>query len=298
MRVYLMLAVATLLAPSWGFGAEELAAKVKTVLETPRRDMSRFPSQEHAEALRPLGDRVYPALASFLADHNLGYEAASTMVDLDPERAAPYLFEAIPKTEEGVQVFAFEQYVRRIRRGDKVRPSKTIHDAAIRALDSNLKPRPMVVEPALYAIGLSGSPADISVLRKHLLDDSSSSMWRDKMRRAAEAALAKVGDEAAIKSIREKLDAPVPAALNWKQSEDLAYTIDEAVFVNPRMFSQSICRHLNDAIESHPDTDYSPASPSAFAKQTFIALAKDAPKIYSDAGEWSKWQKKHPELCK
>lgn len=68
-----------------------------------RRDWSITPAQQNATDLKYLGDDAIPLLAEFLSNYDLGYISAETMLIIDPNRAAPFLFGSMPKSDRNVQ---------------------------------------------------------------------------------------------------------------------------------------------------------------------------------------------------
>ena len=260
---------------------------VKAILREP----SKFPWQEHAEALKPwLGDKALPLLATLLEDYDLGYEASETMLMLDPDAAAPLIFTSMPKSDCNVQYHTFDFFLRRIHAGSKLPvPTTIMHDAAVRCLEVQRSGDTLELE--MVVAGLTGSAADFDLLgklyHKFVLPED---YWDRRLRDTAEMALAQLGQPEAIQRIEQKLAAPVPSRLSFDQAEALEATIREAGCTRNPRFIPLLARHLDDPSVSFPSSDNSPPDPAGAATMALEWIVNHAdPESPSVSTDWKKW---------
>ena len=271
-----------------GFAADSEIDAVKKVLSTPRRDWSKWPWQEHAEDLKPLGDKAIPLLATLLGDGSFAYDAFQTMLVIDPNKAAPLIFASMPKSDSVIQVHAFKFFISRIHEGVKLPFVSAIHDAAVRCLSRRAVGEEG--EPELIAIGLTGSDADFPLLERFYNNKDETEYWRLKLQNAAESALARLGHPKYLKNIEDELAKPVPSPMRG----DRAYPLEEAIFKagfsqNPR-FIPLLASHLDDPPPEIPVSDVKgpyPAGAAAVALDQIVN--RTSPELWSTEIDWKKW---------
>ncbi|MBC8166856.1 MAG: hypothetical protein H7Y20_13430 [Bryobacteraceae bacterium] len=246
------------------YAADTEIDTVKKVLRNPRRDWSKWPWQEHAEDLRPLGDKAMALLATLLEDESFCYDASQTMLVIDPDKAAPLIFASMPKSDRNVQHHTFRFFIPRIEKGAKLPFVSAMHDAAVRCLEARTNAD--AAEDALIAIGLTGSDSDFPLLERLYNNTNSTEFWRRKLQNAAEAALARLGHPKYLQSIEAELAAPVPSPLPGAR----AFTLEEAIIKagfsqNPR-FVPFLSKHLDVPPADIPPSDVAPPHPAGAAR--------------------------------
>ncbi len=263
---------------------------IKTILGAPRQDWSKSPWQEHAEALKPLGDKALPLLASLLEDYNLGYDASETMLVLDPDAAAPLIFASMPKSDRNVQYHTFRFFLRRIYESSKLPvPTAIMHDAAVRCLQ--VERTGDTLEEEMMVVGLTGSAADFDLLeRLYHKYDLPNDYWDGRLRNAAETALAQLGQPQAIQRIEQKLAAPVLSPLSFDRAAALEGTIREAGFTRNPRFIPLLVRHLDDPSVNLPASDGGLPDPAGAATMALEWMVNHTdPESGSVSTDWKKW---------
>ena len=252
---------------------EELA-RVAAAL---RSDTPTDPGQDidaaRAEKLADLGERRMALLASFLTDRDLGASAADAMLSIDRDRAAPYLFASMPRSDRNVQFRTFGRFTDAIQNRESVCCLTEMHAAAVRCLDADTPAD--AAERAILAVGLSGSPADFPLLAR-FVDTGAVDHWPAQLSRAATAALARLGSEAHLRQIERELAAPVPARIDSAGSRRIAAAIDTAAFSGKSRFLPLLCRHLGDPFPRDFSDDI-PPMPAPQAARAIDRIANHAP---------------------
>ena len=249
--------------------SSEDIAFVREVLNQERTDWGKLPWQEHAEKLSRLGDSAIQTLETFLSDTELGWQASETMLVLDRDMAAPLIFASMPKSDRNIQFYTFKLFIRLIHNGESVGCQKDMHDAAVRCLEADTNAD--AGEQALLAIGLTGDDADFPLLEKLYANTLQTPIWRAKLRNAAEAALARLGNKKYISNIKEQLNAPLPEPFTLDDAIALVASIEEAGFTGNRDFVPLLRMHLNTP-EPKPRTDFivSPAYSAGLALDAIL----------------------------
>ena len=276
-----------------GFAADSEIDAVKKILSTPHRDSSKLPWQDHAEDLKPLGNKAIPLLATLLKDGSFAYDACQTMLVIDSNKAAPLIFASMPKNDSNVQYHTFKFFVSRLHEGAKLPFVSAIHDAAVRCL--NRQTVGEEGEPELIAIGLTGSDADFPLLERFYNNKDVTEYWRLRFQNAAESALARLGHPKYLKHIEDELAKPVPSPLRG----DRAYPLQEAIIKagfsqNPR-FIPLLASHLNDPTPDIPVSDVLdlpyPSGAAALALDQIVNHA--SPELWNTKIDWKKWWKEN-----
>lgn len=259
------------------------------ILQTRTPDPSRSPEAQHLDMLRKQLSDPMPALASLLTDNDLGDSAAFTMFELDPARAAPLVFASMPQSDRNVQGHSFKRFLRVAFEPDAPCWDAVVRDAAVRTLEAETNPDAAVV--ALAALGVTGTSADIDLLRRYLAHPSSKTMpefWQNLLREAATAALARRGDQPAIDSLRHALDVPAAAKLDREAAERRVAAIDGAGFSRQRTLAPLLCRHL-DAPGVPPDGHMLAPQPSSHAAMALAHMIDGStPDGAADIDLWKK----------
>lgn len=196
--------------------------------------------------LNYLGDAVMPLLAGFLIDRELGYTAEDVMVKIDPDKAAPLIFASMPQSDRNVQYYAFRFFIRQIRNKQRFDHTQAMHDAAVRCLEAETDPYSS--EQALLALGLTGSSKDFPLLEKYYNDADPKECWRECLRNASEASLAKLGNDKYVNSIAQKLSSTVPPKIDLTMAGIVWQSIQEAGFSGNKRFVPLLCKKLDDPI--------------------------------------------------
>lgn len=294
-----LLAVGTLMASSELAAASPEATMVRRALMSPRKDFSKFPWQEHDDELRSLGDRIYPALGELLLDEEVSFSAVNMMLHhLDFQKSGPFLFPTMPRSDRNVQREAFEFFVKKLQLGTTISFSSEMHDAAVRCLDAKTNADAAV--EALLAIGLTGSPKDFPLLRRHVENTHKTDVWRVKLSNAAESALARLGDEKSLRRIERELEAPIPAELNTADAIRLMGIMSKAGFSGNTRFIPFLCRHLDDPphkFERNSHVLFPPPAVSAGVALDRI-VNRTQSHGWSSRIDWKKWRAENPEKCR
>jgi hypothetical protein len=222
------------------------AEEVSVVLRTPRRETNRDPGDEHARALRLLDFDPIPVLAGYLADFELGSDAAYAMLSFDEARALKLLFGSMPASGQNVARLSLTWFLDHY---DFVHGSPSAaeaHAAALRLLNRSANSGTVVTDLALYVVGLTGSQQDFPLLEKFY---ENKDRWGDVKgtHDASEAALARLGSRKHLEVIRAEL-APLPANATLPDGLRLVQSIEKAGFTGSMDLAPEICTHVGDRI--------------------------------------------------
>jgi hypothetical protein len=251
---------------------------VEQVLRTPRVNFSKTPAQEHAEALKSLGEDSLPLLADFLTgDFDLSYEALQTML-LDPDRAAPLVIAAIPRMQrQQPRELALGEYTRMAQGGPAFSYRRELLEAALSALTPGGYLSASMA--AVNALGVVGSESDFPILEQVYQSQSDERSGNALIRDASEAALARLGSQPHIANIKAQLGVVV------KNTEDAAVFergAKSAVFTGNRDFIPLLCAHLHDPSWSFEDYGVSPAGTAEMAIFALLHKPFDAKGVEAD----------------
>lgn len=182
------------------------------------------------DIFKPMGKRAIPLLAAYLRDKELGYLAQEAMARLDPRAAMQFVLKDLPAHDPNIQRETFRLANRQLREYDwyvragkpKIDSSepapryprntepylfrKEIHDAAVQTLRSGSINGAQA--EAILTVGLTGSAHDFPLLRKWAANADTGS-WEGNYHALALAALARLGDKAALATIAAELALPV-----------------------------------------------------------------------------------------
>ncbi|MFZ0138397.1 MAG: hypothetical protein WAK89_15125 [Candidatus Sulfotelmatobacter sp.] len=229
---------------------------VEQILRTPRVNFSKTPAQEHAEALKSLGEDRLPLLAEFLTgDLDLSYEALQTML-LDPDRAAPLVIAAIPKMSQQPLEIALGAYARSAHDNPAFLYRRELHDAALGVLERGAS------TAAVNALGVVGGESDFPILEQIYRSQSDERSGNALIRDASEAALARLGSQTHIANIKAQLSVVVK---NTGDAAIFERGVRSAVFTDNKDFIPLLCAHLHDPSWSFGDYGISPAGTAEMA---------------------------------
>lgn len=250
-----------------------------------------------ANAETSASDRAFAKQAALLTDREAAYNAAYTMLQLDAAKAGPILFTG--PCDRNVQHDAFMQFTHRT--DPRVTPGlvKNMHDAAIRCLEAPVDP--LMAELALLALGVAGSKADFSLLEHHYVSQDVPGVWGEKMREAAEAALARLGNKRALRNLETKLAAPIPAEFSASDAADLHRVMMRAGFSHNARFVRLLCKHLDSPAPQKNKNSHSPTHhPKASAWQALDQIVNNASaqSVTWTKIDWTKWRKENVDKCK
>ncbi len=234
--------------------------EVSLILRAPRRDPRGNGGQERAAALKSLGFDTFPVLESFLADSDLGADAAYAMLAADEERAMRALFKSMPGSGPNIQHIGLLWYLSHYNPAKKNAAAAEAHAAALRLL-ANRGSSSETVELALDTIGLSGSAEDLPLLEQRF---QSRNFWSLRIQDASEAAMARLGSGTHLENIRGELAKTVPAELKPEQAVRLTQILDKAGFAARKELLPVLCPHLADPAAFEIDVTWDP-KPSAVA---------------------------------
>lgn len=229
---------------------------VGLILRTPRHDLRKSASEEHAAALRSLSFDPFPVLVEFLTDYDLGSDAAYAMLAADPQRAQSLLFASMPKTGANIQRIGFMWFVGHAGDALTAQSRNEAHAAALRvlALPSSGSEG---VELALHTVGLSGGPEDLPLLEQHYQYRSGwSGRWR--IQDASEAAMVRLGSREHLEKIRAELAAPFPPQPTPEQAVLAGQLLQKAGFTGQSALVPAICPHLADPAVVDIDVTWDP----------------------------------------
>jgi hypothetical protein len=231
---------------------------VEQILRTPRVNFSRTPAQEHAEALKPLGDQTLPLLAEFLTgDYVLAYEALQVML-LDPDRAAALVIAAIPNMHQQPLEIALGAYAQWARGNPAFLYRRQLHDAAFGVLAHGGG----ASMETIGALGIVGSESDFPILEQVYRSQSESTSGNALIRDASEAALARLGSQTHIANIKAQLGVVVKNTADAAVFERGARS---AVFTDNKDFIPLLCTHLHDPSWNFGDYGESPSGSAELA---------------------------------
>jgi len=234
--------------------------EVGLILHAPRRDRSKTASEEHAEALHSLAFDPFPILAEFLADYDLGSDAAYAMLAADPERALSLLFASMPGTGANIQRIGFIWFLGHAGPAEAAaltaKAHGEAHAAALRVLAVRASGSE-AVELALHTVGLSGSAQDLPLLEQRYQYRSGwSGLWR--IQDASEAAMARLGSKEHLEKIRAELLTPLPAQPTPDQAMRAGQALQKAGFSGQTGLLSAICPHLADPAVVDIDVTWDP----------------------------------------
>lgn len=242
-------------------------ARVKAALRKDDfKDYTKGPDEQRLEIIKDLGERRMLLLARFLTDYDLGNSAAEAMNILDSERAAPLLFASMPRSDRNVQFRGLGRWSDRLRNGETPCCLVEMHAAAVRCLEADTNAD--AAERALVAIGLTGDASDFPLLIRYHANKHPTPYWQDRMRRAAGAALARLGSAPHLEQILDELAEPVAQTIDSAQAIRMSAVIDQAAFTGDRRCLPQLCRHLGDPFPK----DFSDAIPPMPAHQAAKAI--------------------------
>jgi hypothetical protein len=267
----------------WGLqqGAIEMRANVvmpptphevvEQILRTPRVDFSKMPAQEHAEALKSLGEETPPLLAEFLTGApDLAYEALQAML-LDPDRAAPLVITAIPGMHGQPKELALDAYTRSARDNPAFPYRRELHDAALSALTPGGYLSADVA--AVRALGVVGSESDFPILEQVYRSQSDERSGNAIIRDASEAALARLGSQPYIANIKPQLSVVVK---NTADAAVFERGAKSAVLTDNKDFIPLLCAHLHDPSWDFGDYGVSPSETAELAIDALLHKRIDA----------------------
>jgi hypothetical protein len=234
---------------------------VEQILRTPRVNFSKTPAQEHAEALKSLGEETLPLLAEFLPDDfDLAYESLQIML-LDADRAAPLVIAAIPRMQnQQPRDMALSAYTHSALANPAFPYRRELHDAAHGVLtpggylSANMA--------AVSALGVVGNESDFPILEQVYRSQSESQSGNALVRDATEAALARLGSQPHIANIKAQLGVVVKTTADAAVFEAGARS---AVFTANKDFIPLLCAHLHDPSWDFGDYGVSPAATAEMA---------------------------------
>ena len=258
--------------------------EVGLILRAPRRDQRGNGGQDRAAALQSLGFDTFPVLESFLADSDVGADAAYVMLATDEERAMRSLFKSMPGSGPNIQHIGLLWYLSHYNPAKKSAAAAEAHAAAIRLLaipGSSSE----TVELALDTIGLSGSAEDLPMLEQRFL---SRNFWSLRIQDASEAAMARLGSPTHLENIRSELAKTVPDPLKPEQAVRLSQILDKAGFAARMELLPVVCPHLADPAAFEIDVTWDP-KPSAVAALNAI-VNQTTPMARSSRKSLDEWK--------
>ena len=266
---------------------------IKRVLKSPRREWTRWPWQEHADDLKAFGDRALPLLATLLPDSQLGYEAAQTMLVIDPRKAAPLLFASIPPADRNVQNVAFSHFLHRVDRGETFPFLGQMHDAAVRCLRTGTNAD--AAETAIYVLGVTGTEKDFELLESYHHSQHPTEFWSAKLQNAAEEVLARLGDASALESIERQISVVPAKPQDMGEAVTLVRSIAKAGYSRNPRFIPFLARLLDiPPPDNSPSDDFVPPSPSSAAGVALDKIVNGVPTNFGHTKiDWKAWWKKN-----
>lgn len=256
---------------------------VKKVLKSEGRDESKSPGEENAEDLKYMGYESIPLLAEFLTDYDLGWEAMHTMLVIDADKSAPFIFSSMPKSDRNVQRDAFKYFGKQLQSGQPFGYKSEMHEAAIRCLEADTSADAAI--EAVLAIGLTGGDDDFPLLEKFYSNHHQTETWKIKLRNASEAALARLGNQKYVNAIETELQKPVANTLTLDEAVALSELMKKAAFSGNKKFIPLLCNHLGDPYSRESDYGVSPAGDASIALNQLMNNALPDDKNLSVA-EW------------
>ena len=228
------------------------------ILRTPRKNLSKFPGVEHAEALAAFGDSEFPLLAEFLTDGELAW-AAEDVLFQDRQKAAPLLLAAIPRMGGQPLETAIDLFRHWAEEDAEFPYRRELHDASRAVLQKGES------VSATYALATTGSDADITLLRTVYERQQKAVGGANPVSpfiEATEAALARLGSPEQIANIKAGLRTEVKTTAD---SAVFTRAANQAAFAGREEFVPLLCGHLNDPHWSFGDYGIYPAASAANA---------------------------------
>ncbi|MEW5743004.1 MAG: hypothetical protein AB1938_29075 [Myxococcota bacterium] len=260
----------------------EVRTRVEAVLRQPRPAvMTEAPGVAHARELKPLGPSVLPALASFLNDSELAWEAMTAMVAFDEEQAFPLLLGAIPNVRDDVHALTFARAVRRLDGKAPVTFRPELRLAAIRSLEQGVS---RATPDACAVLAATGDERDVPLLARLAEYEHKVPQHRDSIRHAALVALVRLGSEPHRQNLIQQLEAPVPNPMTFERAIALQDLFRRIPVTQDVRLAPQLCRHLSDPGLDMGDTGIWPGGDAAQALDRLMR----APKAGSLA-EWKRW---------
>jgi len=247
--------------------------EVAVILRTPRRESNtRDPGREHAQALRRLNFDTIPLLANFLTDFDLGSDAAYAMLDLDENRALALLFATMPQSGQNIERLTLTWFLDRYDFVHGSRNTSEAHAAAVRLLDHSATTATVIVELALYAVGLTGSDQDFPLLEKFY---GSQNRWEGLKgtHDASEAALTRLGSRKHLEVIRAELAPPLPGNATLPQGLLLVQSLEKAGYAGNQDLVPEVCAHIGDPIVLEIDISTNPSQHAMSALSAIVDKA-------------------------
>jgi hypothetical protein len=284
-------------------------------------------AESEFDTLRNIGPKAMPILARYLTDKELGAHALFAMQKLDAVGATPYLLKNLRLLEPDQQhhtlaaaVRFLQEYQLHVRAGspppDPAKPApryprntkpypytKEVHTAAIQRLTAG--DTVGAEREAALILGLTGTRRDIPLLRKF------ASPGHD-LHTHSIAALARLGDKAALDEIAQELAKPVktqpaapvirdngkavpppPGALVTvkEDAHRLKTVMFQAAFSMNRRLVPLLIRHLDDP-PGQGYGDYFDPSPAEEAR-TALGQIVMGQEFVSPQFDWKQWWQKH-----
>lgn len=216
-------------------------ARVEAVLQLPQRGTMTEIATARGAALKALDFDGLPVAHEFLADDQLGSDAAYAMLGADEPRGLTMLFGSIPQSGPNIQRIAFTWFLDRYDTFDKTLTAEA-RQAALRTLEPVRSTAN--AEAALYVLGLAGSLADAPVLEFHLVNVRTGSRG---MRDASHAALIRLGSAPHIDRIQAELARPLASNATYQQGVTLTVALQKAAFSARAELVPAVCSHVQDA---------------------------------------------------
>lgn len=241
--------VLTLLLATGGVSVERAHAQepdearretVRSQLQTPVRGTMVEIARMRGASLKALDFDGMPFAHEFIADDDLGSDAAYAMLGADERRGLTMLFESVPQSGPNVQRIAFTWFLDRYDGFDASLLSAA-RSASLRTLDPVRSTAN--AEAALYVLGLTGSSADLPVLEFHLVNFRTGSRG---MRDASHAALLRLGSANHLDRIRSELTTPFSTTMTFQQGMALALALQKAAFSGRNELVPAVCAHIQD----------------------------------------------------
>mgnify|MGYP003352441206 FL=1 len=231
--------------------SRQLASAQSPVREADRRRVIAMLQEPVSGSMPDIARTRGPALAALpfdgiavshelIADDNLGSDAAYAMLGADESRALRLLFQSVPTSGPNVQRIAFTWFLDRYASQSPI-VSAEARGAALRTLDPVRSTAH--AEAALYVLGLTGNPADTSLLEFFSTNVRTGSQG---MRDASVASLARLGSVPHLDRLRLVLERPLPAGSTYREGLAVAAALQKAAFAAHPSLVAPVCGHIND----------------------------------------------------
>jgi hypothetical protein len=258
--------------------------EVAMILRQPRRDFAHSLESEHAKTLRALPYDPVPILARLLAGDRGGYEAANAMLELDPDNGLAMVLANMPVTDSNVQHVAFSRFLSQYFRQRRVFVTEA-HDAAKKALQAETTGDAAI--EALWILGLTGANGDFPLLETFENYKNETQSWQQRVRDAAQGALARLGSARHLGLIKQEL---IQANSDtFQAAARLDQVLEKAGFAGSTELIDVICPHLWAASKKDYDLIAVPAESAASALSA-IAEGKP-PLLWLGIGDVEKWRR-------